>query len=223
MLYRGARRVIRPLFRLTYRPVIEGAEHVPVAGAAIVASNHLSVADSWVLPLVAPRPIAFLAKAEYFTGRGLKGRARRSLFTALDAIPVERGNGRAALVALDAAERVLGNGQLFGIYPEGTRSPDGRLHRGRVGVARLALRTGVPVIPVGLAGTDRVQPVGARVPHVAKVTIRFGTPLIFTKYRDMERNRTVQRAVVDEIMREICTLSGQEYVDTYGNPGTPAA
>jgi len=214
---------MRPMFKLAYRPEISGLQHIPGDGAAIIASNHLSEVDSLVLPMVAPRPISFLAKAEYFTAPGLKGWASRSFFTGVGAVPVERGNGRAALAALDTAERILGRGELFGIYPEGTRSPDGRLHRGRVGVARLALRTGAPVVPVGILGTDIVQPVGKKVPGLGRVTVRFGAPLDFSKYRGLERNRTVQRAVVDEIMRAILELSQQEYVDVYGSTVKSAA
>jgi 1-acyl-sn-glycerol-3-phosphate acyltransferase len=202
---------------------VEGAYHVPLTGPAIIASNHLSEVDSLVLPMVTKRPISFLAKAEYFTGPGLKGWASRSFFTGFGAVPVERGNGRAALAALETAEQIIQRGHLFGIYPEGTRSPDGRLHRGRIGVARLALKTGAPVIPVGLVGTDRVQPVGQRVPGLGRMTVRFGAPLDFSRYRGLERNRTVQRAVVDEIMRAILDLSRQDYVDVYGSTAKAAA
>jgi 1-acyl-sn-glycerol-3-phosphate acyltransferase len=202
---------------------VEGAYHVPPTGPAIIASNHLSEVDSLVLPMVTKRPISFLAKAEYFTGPGLKGWASRSFFTGFGAVPVERGNGRAALAALETAEQIIQRGHLFGIYPEGTRSPDGRLHRGRIGVARLALKTGAPVIPVGLVGTDRVQPVGQRVPGLGRMTVRFGAPLDFSRYRGLERNRTVQRAVVDEIMRAILDLSRQDYVDVYGSTAKAAA
>lgn len=202
---------------------MEGAYHVPLTGPAIIASNHLSEVDSLVLPMVTKRPISFLAKAEYFTGPGLKGWASRSFFTGFGAVPVERGNGRAALAALETAEQIIQRGHLFGIYPEGTRSPDGRLHRGRIGVARLALKTGAPVIPVGLVGTDRVQPVGQRVPGLGRMTVRFGAPLDFSRYRGLERNRTVQRAVVDEIMRAILDLSRQDYVDVYGSTAKAAA
>jgi len=214
---------MRPVFRLAYRPEVEGAWHVPTSGAAIIASNHLSEVDSLVLPMVLPRPVSFLAKAEYFTGPGLKGWASRSFFTGFGAVPVERGNGRAALAALDTAERILDSGELFGIYPEGTRSPDGRLYRGRIGVARLALATGAPVIPVGLVGTDHVQPVGQRVPGLGRITVRFGAPLDFSRYRGLERNRAVQRAIVDEIMHAILDLSRQEYVDRYGSTAKVAA
>ncbi len=222
MLYQGARRAIRPMFKLAYRPEVTGLENIPGDGAAIIASNHLSEVDSLVLPMVSPRQIAFLAKAEYFNGPGLKGWASRSFFTGVGAVPVERGNGRAALAALDTAESILRRGDLFGIYPEGTRSPDGRLHRGRVGVSRLTLRTGAPVIPVGLVGTDVIQPVGQRVPGLGRVTVRFGAPLDFTKYKGLERNKTVQRAVVDEIMHAILDLSRQDYVDIYGSTAKAA-
>jgi 1-acyl-sn-glycerol-3-phosphate acyltransferase len=190
----------------------EGREHVPAAGPVILASNHLSFIDSVVLRLAAPRRVIFLAKAEYFTGRGLRGRLMRWFFTAVGSVPVSRGQHRAATAALDTALEVLGRGDAFGIYPEGTRSLDGRLYRGRTGVAWLALASGAPVVPVALAGTDRLQPVGKRLPRPARVTVRFGRPLTFTG--DPAEART-RRAVTNDVMRAIAELSGQETADRF--------
>ncbi|HEY8372570.1 MAG TPA: lysophospholipid acyltransferase family protein [Pseudonocardiaceae bacterium] len=221
MLNALLRLLLRVLVRLLYRPVVEGVENIPRTGPVIIASNHLSFIDSVVIPLMMPRPVAFLAKAEYFQGRGLKGRLMRWFFTAQGAIPVQRGNGRAARESLDTAIEVLSSGGAFGIYPEGTRSRDGRLHRGHVGVARLTLATGAPVVPVGLIGTDELQPVGSRLPRIRPFTVRFGTPLDFSRYQGMDGHLPILRSVTDEIMYAICELSGQEYVDSYQKP--PAA
>jgi 1-acyl-sn-glycerol-3-phosphate acyltransferase len=215
-----ARSVLAPLARVVYRPVVEGRENVPKRGAVILASNHLSFIDSVVIPLVAPRPVVFLAKAEYFTGTGLRGRISRGLFTAIDAVPVERGTHRAAQASLDAALEALNDGNAFGIYPEGKRSLDGRLYRGRTGVAWLALTSGAQVVPVALAGTQDIQPVGSRIPRVRRVTVRFGEPLDFSdRARAVREGRTpagpVRRAVTDEIMAAIQALSEQEFADAY--------
>ncbi|MGO1049496.1 lysophospholipid acyltransferase family protein [Crossiella sp. CA198] len=221
MLYRLLKRLLGRLVRLVWRPTVLGLENLPKDGPFILAANHLSFADSLMLPLVVPRQVAFLAKAEYFTGKGLKGAVMRWVFTALGQIPVERGKGRAAGQALDTALEVLQAGGAFGIYPEGTRSRDGQLHRGHVGVARLALTSGAPVIPVGLIGTDRLQPLGKKIPRIRPVTIHFGTPLDFTRYDGMNESLPILRSVTDEIMYQIMELSGQEYVDRYEKP--PAA
>jgi 1-acyl-sn-glycerol-3-phosphate acyltransferase len=173
------RRVVGPFVRLLYRPIVEGRDNVPRRGPVILAANHLSFFDSIVIPLVARRPVSFLAKAEYFRERGPKGRLKRVFFTAIEAVPVERGGHRAAQAALEAAGEVLAAGRAFGIYPEGTRSRDGRLYRGRTGVAWLAFRSGAPVVPVAVCGTERIQPVGARLPRIRRVTVRFGAPLQF--------------------------------------------
>ncbi|MFL6121992.1 lysophospholipid acyltransferase family protein [Actinophytocola sp.] len=190
----------------------DGREHVPAAGPVILASNHLSFIDSVVLRLAAPRQVTFLAKAEYFTGRGLRGWFMRWFFTAVGSVPVARGQHRAATAALDTALEVLAAGRVFGIYPEGTRSLDGRLYRGRTGVAWLALTSGAPVVPVALDGTDRLQPVGKRIPRPARVTVRFGRPLRFTGDPASARTR---RAVTDDVMRAIGELSGQERADRF--------
>ena len=220
-----ARSVLAPLMRLVYRPVVEGRENVPKRGAVILASNHLSFIDSVVIPLVAPRPVVFLAKAEYFTGTGFKGWLSRSFFTAIDAVPVERGTHRAAQASLDAALEALNNGNAFGIYPEGKRSLDGRLYRGKPGVAWLALTSGALVVPVALAGTEKVQPTGKMVPKVHPVTVTFGPPLDFSRYagalwdavRDTDHEHTVLRAVTDEIMHTLISMTGREYVDRYAS------
>lgn len=215
MLLQGATRLLLiPLARLVFRPVIEGRENVPRRGPVILAVNHLSAFDSVVVPLVAPRSVAFLAKAEYFRQPGLKGWLIRTCLTAIDAIPVPRGGHRAAQDALETAREVLADGRAFGIHPEGSRSRDGRLYRGRTGVAWLALASGAPVVPVAVLGTDRIQPVGARLPRIGRITVRFGTPLRFTPSPGV-RSGPQRRAATDEIMAAIQELSGQEPADDY--------
>jgi 1-acyl-sn-glycerol-3-phosphate acyltransferase len=190
----------------------EGRRHVPAHGPVILASNHLSFIDSVVIRLAAPRRVIFLAKAEYFTGSGLRGRLARWFFTAVGSVPVARGQHRAATAALDTALEVLAAGDVFGIYPEGTRSLDGRLYRGRTGVAWLALTSGAPVVPVALHGTERLQPVGKRLPRPHRVTVRFGHPLRFSGDQASARTR---RAVTNEVMAAIAELSGQERADRF--------
>jgi 1-acyl-sn-glycerol-3-phosphate acyltransferase len=207
--------VFGPLLKLIFRPQVEGLDNVPRAGAAILASNHLSFSDSIFMPLVVPRRVTFVAKAEYFTGKGIKGRLKRMFFVGTGTIPVDRAGGRAAQAALDTQLRVLRAGELAGIYPEGTRSPDGRLYRGKTGVARLALDSGAPVIPVAMLNADEVQPIGKVLPKIMRVRIRFGAPLDFSRYAGMAGDRFVERAVTDEIMYELMELTGREYVDVY--------
>lgn len=178
-------------------------------------SNHRAAVDTAFIPLVAPRKVAFLGKAEYFTGRGLRGRLMAAFLGALGYIPVDRANARAGLAALAAGREVLERGGAFGIYPEGTRSLDGKLHRGHTGVASLALSTGAVVVPVGLIGTERVQPIGRLFPRLARVEIRFGRPLEFSRYDGLEGAPAIRRAVTDEIMDAIADLSEQTYVDSY--------
>ena len=209
--------VLGPILKLVFRPQVEGLEHVPRSGPAILASNHLSFSDSIFTPLIVPRKVTFVAKAEYFTGKGLKGWLTRQFFLATGTIPVDRSGGRAAQAALDTQLRVLRSGNIAGIYPEGTRSPDGRLYRGKTGVARLALTSGAPVIPVAQLNTDEIQPTGRLVPRIRRVRIRFGAPLDFSRYGDATGDRLVERAVTDEIMYEIMELSGREYVDVYAH------
>lgn len=210
MLYVVARLVIRPVLWLLLRPRVTGREHVPLTGPVILASNHLSFIDSIVIPTVAPRRVALLAKAEYFTGSGLSGRLTQVLFTALGAHPVERETHRAAQAALDTALGVLQRGDAFGLYPEGTRSRDGRLARGKTGVAWLALTADCPVVPVAVAGTDRVQPVDARWPRPHRVQVAFGEPLTFPEHRGLAGKGRARREVTDVIMERIAELSGQE-------------
>ncbi|MEU5726054.1 MULTISPECIES: lysophospholipid acyltransferase family protein [unclassified Micromonospora] len=217
LLYTIGKLAVAPTIRLAFRPTVEGLEHIPATGGAIFAGNHLSVADELLLGTVVPRHLAFWAKSEYFKGTGVKGAFSKFVLTGLGAIPVERAGGRAALSAFDAAIPVLKAGDLVAVYPEGTRSPDGRLYRGRTGAARLAVAAGVPIIPVGVTGTDKAQPIGTRVPRPgrAEIAIRFGKPLDVTGRSD---DRTSLRAITDELMSEIQKLTGQEYVPRYAPP-----
>jgi 1-acyl-sn-glycerol-3-phosphate acyltransferase len=209
--------LLGPPMRAAFRPWAEGLENIPAHGPAILASNHLSFCDSFFLPLVVPRRITFLAKEEYFTGTGLKGKFSAGFFRGVGQIPINRTGGNASEGALTAGMGVLRRGDLFGIYPEGTRSPDGRLYRGRTGVARLALKAGVPVLPVAMVDTDLVQPPGQVRPHLARVGVRIGAPLDFSRYEGLEEDRFVLRSVTDELMYELMQLSGQEYVDVYAS------
>ncbi|WP_343600945.1 lysophospholipid acyltransferase family protein [Mycobacterium sp.] len=204
-----------PLLALLGRPRTEGLENIPQSGPAILASNHLAVADSFYLPLVLRRRITFLAKREYFTGTGLKGRFIRWFYSATGQVPIDRSDSDAAHAALETAEWLLGDGRLLGMYPEGTRSPDGRLYKGKTGLARLALHTGVPVIPVAMIGTNTVNPPGSRMWRFGRVTVRFGKPMDFARFDGLAGNRFIERAVTDEVIYELMRLSGQEYVDIY--------
>jgi 1-acyl-sn-glycerol-3-phosphate acyltransferase len=206
-----------PLLRVVFRPQTEGAEHIPPEGPAILASNHLSYADWLFMPLTVPRRITFVAKAEYFTAPGIKGWFQKMFFSGSGQVPIDRSGANAAEGALSTAKRVLAEGDLFGIYPEGTRSHDGRLYRGKTGVARLALETGVPVIPVAVVGTNKIAPPGKTFGSITRPVVRIGTPLNFDRYEGMENDRYILRSVTDEIMYEIMRLSGQEYVDTYAS------
>nr|WP_208388113.1 lysophospholipid acyltransferase family protein [Microbacterium halimionae] len=210
-----SRRIIAPLARVIYRPRIEGRHHVPRQGPVIFASNHLSFIDSFAIPMSAPRPVHFLAKSSYFDGTGLRGRISRAFFTALGASPVERGAGQAALDALDSQERMLNADKAIALYPEGTRSLDGRLYKGRTGVAFLALQTGAPVVPVGLAGTNEAMPVGAKFPRLRpRISVRFGEPLDLSHHGPATSGKA-RRLATDEIMAAIHELSGQELAGTY--------
>jgi 1-acyl-sn-glycerol-3-phosphate acyltransferase len=220
VFYLLARFVLRPLFLVAFRPTVTGRDNVPATGPVILASNHLSFIDSIAIPLMAPRRVAYLAKAEYWHGTGLSGWLQRSLFTALGALPVERETHRAAQAALDTALGVLRSGGAFGIYPEGTRSRDGRLARGKTGVAWLALTADCPVVPVAVAGTDKIQPIGARWPRLHRVSITFGEPLTFPEQRGQAGRGRARRVVTDQVMEAIAALSGQEKAG-WGTP--PAA
>lgn len=209
--------VIGPWLRVLFRPWVEGLGNVPVKGPAILASNHLSFSDSFILPLVVPRSIVFLAKSDYFTGRGVKGWFSRFFFTAVGQVPVDRSGGRASEAAIRTGERVLREGSLLGIYPEGTRSPNGIMYRGKTGVARMALEARVPVIPVAMVNTFEIQPPGRLLPRLLRVGVRIGRPLDFTRYEGLEDDRFILRSVTDEIMYALMDLSGQEYVDMYAS------
>lgn len=209
--------VLGPLLMRVFRPWVKGMENVPASGAAILASNHLSFVDSIFLPLVLKRPVTFLAKAEYFSGRGVKGWLVRQFFIATGQIPIDRSGGQASEDSLNTGLRVLSEGRLLGIYPEGTRSPDAKLYRGRTGIARMALEAKVPIIPVAMIDTDKVMPIGSTMPSVKRVGVLFGQPLDFSRFDGYENDRFVLRAITDEIMVEIHHLSGQEYADEYAS------
>ncbi|MFF8595909.1 lysophospholipid acyltransferase family protein [Streptomyces sp. NPDC015220] len=207
--------LLGPLLRVVFRPRVEGLEHVPADGAAIVAGNHLSFSDHFLMPAILGRRITFLAKAEYFTGPGVKGRLTAAFFRSAGQIPVDRSGKDAGRAAIREGLGVLRRGELLGIYPEGTRSHDGRLYKGKVGVAVMALQARAPVVPCAMIGTFEAQPPGRVVPRIRPVVIRFGAPLDFSRYAGMEEEKAVLRAVTDEIMYAILSLSGQEYVDEY--------
>ena len=209
--------VVAPTVNTAFRPWVKGLDNVPAEGPAILASNHLSFSDSIFIPVVVPRQVRFLAKNDYWQGKGITGTVNRWFFTLAGQIPMDRSGGRASSDALNAGLQALQDGQLLGIYPEGTRSPDGRLYRGKLGIAKLALQAQVPVIPVALIGTDKVQPVGKNIPRVRRVGLIIGEPMRFESAYDNADDRFAQRAVTDEIMSQIMRLSGQEYVDRYAS------
>jgi 1-acyl-sn-glycerol-3-phosphate acyltransferase len=214
-LYWVVKAVLGPFLRTFWRPWVEGLDHVPDSGPAILASNHLSFLDSIFLPLVVPRRVTYLAKSDYFTESGVKGWFKRHFFRGVGQVPIDRSGGEASDAALRSGVRVLEHGRLLGIYPEGTRSPDGRLYRGKIGVAKMAVEASVPVIPIAMIGTREVQPPGRLMPKVRRVGIRIGRPLDFKRYNGVESDRYVLRSITDEIMYEVMQLSGQEYVDMY--------
>jgi 1-acyl-sn-glycerol-3-phosphate acyltransferase len=207
--------LLGPLMRLLARPTIEGLEHIPARGGAILAGNHLAVADSFLVPLLVRRRITYLAKREYFIQPGFIGWIKKVFFTGVGQVPVDRAVGSEAQAALDTAIRLLREGKLLGIYPEGTRSPDGRLYKGKTGVARMALEAGVPVIPVAAIGTNKLNPIGSRMWRPHHVHIRIGEPLDFSRYAGMSGDRFIERSMTDEIMYTLMELSGQTYVDVY--------
>jgi len=216
VFYWVVKAIIGPVLRLLFRPWAEGTDNVPRTGPAILASNHLSFSDHFFAPLPLPRKVVFLAKSEYFTGRGLKGLLSKAFFSGIGQIPIDRTGGEASERALRTALRVLAAGEVLGIYPEGTRSPDGRLYRGKTGVARLALEARAPVVPTAMIGGFEFQPPGKIAPRLAiRPGVRFGKPLDFSRYYGMESDHLVLRAMTDEIMYELMKLSGQEYVDEY--------
>jgi len=221
--------VVGPIVKAIFRPWIVGRRNVPPEGAAILASNHLSFIDSVFLPLMIDRPMSFLAKSDYFTGKGLKGWATRMFMKGTGQIPIDRTGGKASEASLNTGLQVLGRGDLLGIYPEGTRSPDGRLYRGRTGLARMALEAHVPVIPVVMVDTDTVMPIGRRLPHIGRVGMVLGEPLDFSRFAGMEGDRYILRSVTDEIMVALQRLGEQTYDDVYASsvknrlPASPAA
>jgi 1-acyl-sn-glycerol-3-phosphate acyltransferase len=215
VFYWVVKALLWPLLRI-FRPWAEGTDNVPREGPAIIASNHLSFSDHFFAPLPLPRKVVFLAKSEYFTGRGLRGLVSKAFFRGVGQIPVDRSGGEASERALRTGLRVLADGHILGIYPEGTRTPDGRLYRGKTGVARLALEARAPVVPCAMIGGFDFQPPGTIMPRLRiRPGVRFGKPLDFSRYYGLETDRIVLRAMTDEIMYEIMKLSGQEYVDEY--------
>lgn len=214
MPYASLRIVLRVLMRLLWRVRVDGLEHIPRSGGFVIASNHLSFIDSVLIPVVSPRHVAFLAKAEYFEGRGVRGFLSRLWFRGLGAVPVRRGSHGEAMASLRVALDVIRDGDGFGIYPEGTRSREGRLYRGRTGVAWLALASGAPVVPVGLVGTDRVQPVGARLPRISPVQVRIGPQITAEAYQRLPA-AVARRQLTDDVMAAIASLSGQPVAPGY--------
>ena len=217
MQYRASRVVAGPFLHVLWRPEVTGLENIPETGGALLASNHLSILDSIFLPLVVSRPVTFAAKSEYFTGTRLVDRVTAMYLRATNQLSVDRAGARAAQAMLEAALERVNGGALFGIYPEGTRSPDGRLYRGRTGIGWLALHSGVPVIPVAMIGTDRVLPPGRTVPKLNRIQVKIGSPLTFDALRAEGTGGRQRRAVTDTVMEAIGKLSGQEYVPTYAS------
>ncbi|MEJ7649206.1 MAG: lysophospholipid acyltransferase family protein [Nakamurella sp.] len=207
--------LIGPLLRLLFPCKVIGAEYIPESGGVILAGNHVSVADSFFTPLHVGRRVTYLAKSEYFTEKGIKGRLKKMFFTGIGQVPIDRGSANAAQAALDTGIRLLHEGKVLGIYPEGTRSPDARLYKGKTGVARMALAAGVPVVPLAMVGTDKVNPIGSKMWRPRRITLVIGRPLDFSRYEGMVGDRFVERSMTDEIMYRIMELSGQEYVDMY--------
>jgi len=209
--------ILGPILSVLFRPWIRGKENIPKRGGAILASNHLSFVDSIFLPLKVHRPVTFLAKSDYFTGKGVKGALIRWFFKATGQLPIDRSGGKASEDALNTGLGVLERELLLGIYPEGTRSPDGKLYRGRTGIARMVLEAQVPVIPVAMIDTEKVQPLGSKYPKIHKVGVRAGEQLDFSRFAGMEGERAVLRSVTDQIVYQIKQLSNQEYKDVYAS------
>lgn len=206
-----------PILRTVFRPWVIGAEHLPKTGPVILASNHLSFIDSIFLPLVLDRKVTFLAKSDYYTAKGIKGWAIRNFLKATGMLPIDRSGGQASEASLRTGLGVLAKGEVLGIYPEGTRSPDAKLYRGRTGVARMVLEGGVPVVPVAMVDTELIMPIGKRMPKVRRVGVILGEPLDFSRFDGLEGDRFILRSITDEIIYEIGRLSGQEYEDVYAS------
>jgi 1-acyl-sn-glycerol-3-phosphate acyltransferase len=205
------------LVKTVFRPWVTGADNIPKTGAVILASNHLSVVDSIFLPLVIERRISFLAKSDYFMGRGVKGWAIKNFLKGTGMLPIDRSGGKASEASLNTGLKVLARGEVLGIYPEGTRSPDGKLYRGRTGVARMILEAHVPVVPVAMIDTEKVMPIGSKLPKVRRIGVIFGEPLDFSRFEGLESDRFILRSITDEIMYELNRISGQEYADIYAS------
>jgi 1-acyl-sn-glycerol-3-phosphate acyltransferase len=217
VLYGVSHRIVPPVLKAVWRPRVIGLDQVPDTGPLILASNHQSFVDSIVIPAVVPRPVSFLAKSDYFEGNGLKGRLMKEWFEAFGAMPVDRDDSKAAFASLDTALSVLAEGGAFGIYPEGTRSRDGRLYRGRTGVAQLALTSGAPIVPVGLRDTDKLQPVGSSRPRLVRVTVTFGEPIDVRGQYDGVPPGRARREITDQVMAEIARMTGQEQAGVYND------
>ncbi|MFM9878693.1 MAG: lysophospholipid acyltransferase family protein [Rhodoglobus sp.] len=209
--------VAGPLLKTVFRPWVTGTDNIPKTGAVIIVSNHLSVVDSIFLPLVIERRISFLAKSDYFMGRGVKGWAIKNFLKGTGMLPIDRSGGKASEASLNTGLSVLARGEVLGIYPEGTRSPDGKMYRGRTGVARMILEAHVPVVPVAMIDTEKVMPIGSKLPKVRRIGIIFGKPLDFSRFEGLESDRFILRSITDEIMYELNRISGQEYVDVYAS------
>jgi 1-acyl-sn-glycerol-3-phosphate acyltransferase len=212
--YGVLRAFLTPFLMLAFRPKVKGLRNVPASGPVIIASNHLSFSDSIFMPLVVPRKVTFLAKSEYFTSPGPKGLLKKLTFIALGQVPVDRSGGRRSEAALITGLQVLADSECLGIYPEGTRSPDGRLYKGRTGIARLAIESGAPVIPVAMFNTEKIQPTGKVIPKIMRVKMIFGEPMFF---EGDSSDLLYLRDVTDQIMKKIQEMSGQEYVDIYAS------
>jgi 1-acyl-sn-glycerol-3-phosphate acyltransferase len=209
--------VAGPIIKTVFRPWVSGLDNIPKTGGVILASNHLSFIDSIFLPLLIDRRIYFLAKSDYFSGPGFKGWATKSFLLGTGMLPIDRSGGKASEASLNTGLRVLVKGDVLGIYPEGTRSPDGKMYRGRTGVARMILEAHVPVVPVAMIDTEKVMPIGRKIPKVRRIGVVFGEPLDFSRFEGMEGDRFILRAITDEIMYELSRISGQEYVDVYAS------
>ena len=209
--------IVGPLLKTVFRPWVVGSEHLPQSGPVIIVGNHLSVIDSFFMPLMVDRRVSFLAKSDYFTGKGLKGWFVKTFMLAVGQIPIDRSGGKASEASLNTGLAVLERGDVLALYPEGTRSPDARLYRGRTGVARLVLESGAPVVPAVMIDTEKCMPIGAKFPRIRRIGTVIGEPMDFTRFADMATDRFVLRSVTDEIMVEIQRLSQQEYVDVYAS------
>ena len=209
--------VLGPILMILFRPWVRGTENIPRQGGAILASNHLSFVDSIFMPLMVRRPVTFLAKSDYFTGKGVKGALIRWFFKSTGQLPIDRSGGKASEDSLNTGLGVLERGLLLGIYPEGTRSPTAKLYRGRTGIARMALEAGVPVVPIAMIDTEKVQPLGSKYPKIHRVGVVIGEPLDFSRFAGMRGDRAVLRSVTDQIIYSIHRLSNQSYEDVYAS------